>query len=348
MTLQLKVGQRQVKKTDSLIASLESLITVESQRANDLYISNYISFGDKTIKLQISPMGYINQLIAGAFVPSNQTTHDFSLIVSTSNNFTQLIEMIGEMFANPVLNFPLKPEHTHPFRIMLCENQGQIYIYDTINRTGLIFLREESKLDFRSYITPFRLMFSWFANHLKGEILHASAISISQKTIIINGEKGSGKSTLALCSLNVGFQIISDDAVLAIGNQIFAIYGRAKLEQDNQYTKAFHAQSFSLYKNATAKRIVPLNLFGDSFALRGNLHSIVLPIRFESSRLQEVTFSDSVPLFVDNSLREIFGGLPSNRIRHLNLLRSNSRYILYSGSNIELTLSKLKRLLDEI
>jgi hypothetical protein len=251
------------------------------------------------------------------------------------DNFDFWKEKLQESTPGMNLEVPLPYKVTSPFKIFVCESQSQIYFLDTINKQGIILLRETNFLDTRSYVTPFRLMVSWIVDDIGGEIIHASAISENGRALVISGEKGSGKSTLALASVITGGEIISDDAVIIIDKRIFAIYTRAKIDIANVYTQSLIKYSFNLKDRQDAKSILPLVGLGSKFVLSADVQSIIIPKRSDITMLTTQQKAICRKSFVDNSLREIFGGDEVNIARLNQIVDVFDLAILETSSAIQ-------------
>ncbi len=277
--------------------------------------SKEILLGPLAAKLNVYFEGYIANLIIGAFIDNRHEESGFVISVYMLDDFNYWKEKAQESIPNSNLEVPVPYKVTSPFRIFVSESQSQIYLLDSIRKQGIILLRKSEFLDTRSYITPFRLMVSWIVDSINGEVIHASAISKDDRALVISGEKGSGKSTLALTSVIAGSDIISDDAVILVKERVYAIYTRAKIDVDNSYTQYLIKYSFNLKDRQDAKSIFSLLGLGPKFVLSANIQSIIVPKRSNISALKFRQNSICRKSFVDNSLREIFGGDEVNYAR---------------------------------
>jgi hypothetical protein len=295
--------------------------------------SKEILLGPLAAKLNVYFEGYIANLIIGAFIDNQQEESGFVISVYVLDDFDYWKEKVQESIPNSNLEVPVPFKVTSPFRIFVSESQSQIYFLDSIRNQGIILLRKTDFLDTRSYITPFRLMVSWIVDNINGEVIHASAISKDGRALVISGEKGSGKSTLALTSMIAGSEIISDDAVILINKRVYAIYTRAKIDVENIYTQSILKHSFNLKDRQDAKSIFPLLGLGRKFVLSATVQSIIVPKRSNISVLKNRQNSTCRKSFVDNSLREIFGGDEVNCARLHEIVDSYDMAILETSSN---------------
>jgi len=319
----------------SLGLIIEKLLTEKSSKFDLNPKSKEILLGPLSCKLNIYFEGYIANLIIGAFIDNSQEEAEFSISVYMLDDFDLWKRDIEKSTPSVNLEAPLPYKVTSPFRIFVCESQSQIYLFDTFNRQGVILLRETSFLDTRSYVTPFRLMVSWILDSINGEVIHASAISKNGRALVISGEKGSGKSTLALTWMIAGGEIISDDAVILIDRRVYAMYARAKIDIKNIYTQALIKYSFNLKDKLDAKNIFPLLSLGSRFVLSAEIERIIVPKKSDVTMLTDRQKVIGREPFVQNSLREIFGGGEENITRLNQIVDLFDLAILETSPNVQ-------------
>jgi hypothetical protein len=296
--------------------------------------SKEILLGPLASKLNVYFEGYIANLIIGAFIENIEIESEFIISIYMLDDFDFWKKEFEESMPSMNLEIPFPYKVTSPFRIFVCESQSQIYLFDTINKQGIILLRETNFLDTRSYITPFRLMVSWIVDNINGEVIHASAISKNGHALVISGEKSSGKSTLALASVMAGGEIISDDAVILSNKRVYAIYTRAKIDLENIYTQTLIKYSFNLKDRLDAKNIFPLLSLGSRFVVSADVQSIIVPKRSDITMLTAQQKAKCQKSFVENSLREIFGGDEVNIARLNQIVDLFDLAILETSSNM--------------
>jgi hypothetical protein len=305
-----------------------------------------VCLGKQNILLTLNFDGYISELIHASFIESTNTQENFSLSVFMPDCFDDLLLSLSSHFTNPTFELPYLFSLTTPFRLFISSEQGSIYLYNVTARHGLIFLRNSDTLDQRSFVTPFRLMLSWMADETMAEVLHASAFSKNENALLISGKKGSGKSTLALVAALNGFNIIADDAVLVENGIVFALYSRAKIEESNSFTSRYLEKTFSLMNNKGAKQILPLSSLGPTFDFSARVKHIVFPTRSEKSNINLASNEKFKPLFLEDSLREIFGGNENNMTRQAQIYDSYLNFELQCSTDMERNLNLLGDLLS--
>lgn len=290
------------------------------------------ALGPARLDVQYHTQDWLSELILGAFLPEKETAEPvsaFTLSITRSHeakshpDFTWLMPQIE-------LNLPFRQSVSYPYRIFFDKHQGLTYVYNTQTQHGAIRIRRDSELDLRSFITPFRLMLSWMANHLNAEIVHGAAVSTSNTGILLSGGSGSGKSTLALAAIGVGLFFLADDCVMIHDTTMHAVYRRAKKVPDT----AGSAFDFTRIPQAPrAKEFLDVTTLGSSFSRLAPLDGIVYPVIRSTSGMYPVSQQQSVLMLTTDSLREIFGGGKENGPRLRKIATSVPGYRLLLGNN---------------
>jgi hypothetical protein len=225
-------------------------------------------------------------------------------------------------------------EITKPFRIFLDIKQGLSYLFNTETGEGVIKIRRESELDPRSFVTPFRLMFSWIANGFGAEIIHGAAITRGGKSLLLSGGSGSGKSTLALLAMSAGFNLLSDDCILVHESDMFAVYSRVKVERNQGDLLGLPPVSFrNVPHHGDAKPYVQVQSLNSTFSPTSPLTMIGFPVIRTSPGYYRVPAIIAQRRLTTDSLREIFGGTTENAIRLEHLATSFPAYRIVLGNN---------------
>lgn len=305
------------------------------------YALNYgtkrnFKLGSHTVNLFCNGKSKFGELISGAFLfnLNNPIEANFNLYVWDSSfpdilpDFSWAEEYI---FSNLVIPY----EITKPYRILFDRGQGMISVLNTENGDAGIWMRDHSQLDPRCFVAPFRTLLSWMADTFNAEIIHASGICVNGQGILLSGPSGSGKSTMAVKAALSGHGIISDDAVLFENGILSPIYSRAKIEKKNPYFKTQDLKTFELDQKINSKQILPLSNFGKLFTQNAPLKTIIFPNLTNTSNLIKLQIQEASELFIEQSTRELFGGLPSNKLRLALLLKKFPSYKLGLSGSIE-------------
>jgi hypothetical protein len=313
------------------------------------YTSNYgenklLSIGSHKFQLNCNKKSYFGSLIFDSFIECKNSNAEgnFAIHVWDSSfpdilpDFTWAEEYI---FSNHVI----PTEVTAPYRVLFDRGQGMISVLNLESGLGGIWMRDHSQLDPRCFVSPFRTIISWIADTFNAEIVHASGIDIEGKGILISGPSGSGKSSLSIYAAQNGFGILSDDAVLFDNGILYPIYSRAKVETDNRFISFEKLKTFELENSPSGKRILPLSEFGENFIHEVKMNSFVFPHISGRSSIRNLTVSEGSTYLMEHSLRELFGGLPSNSIRLALMLKRYPKYAIELSGDIEADLELILR-----
>lgn len=305
-----------------------------SSRYSDKYSeSKNIKLGSKSIRLKINTSSYFGELINTAFLQSDSKNFDFELQVWDSSFPEDLPETsFAENYVTS--NLPIDFEISKPFKVLFDRGQGMIYVYDTERNLGSVWMRDHSQVDVRCCVAPFRVILSWMANDFDAEIIHASATEINGKGVLISGASGSGKSSLALYSGMNGGKILSDDAVLIEGNKAYSIYSRAKIAKVNPVLDVNSLKTFELRNSTEGKSILPLMELKEHFIHETEYNAIVFPEIVHMTHIERVSSLIGYKYFIDQSLRELFGGDSNNLARHTKLLTQTPNFRMALSGNI--------------
>lgn len=322
------------KMNNNKIRDFCSEFLARSSRYSDKYSEpKNIKLGSHSVRLRINTSSYFGELINDAFLKSDSKNFDFELQVWDSSFPEDLPET---SFAEEYItsNLPIDFEISKPFKVLFDRGQGMIYVYDTERNLGSVWMRDHSQVDVRCCVSPFRVILSWMASQFEAEIIHASATEIYGKGVLVSGPSGSGKSSLALYSGLNGGKILSDDAVLIDGSIAYAIYSRAKIAKVNPVLDVSSLNTFELKNSLDGKQILPLNELKNSFIHEMNYDAIVFPEIVHMTHIERVSSLIGYKYFVEQSLRELFGGDSSNIKRHSNLLTQTPNFRMALSGNI--------------
>jgi len=172
------------------------------------------------------------------------------------------------------------------------------------------------------------------AHNFDAEIIHASATEINGKGVLISGASGSGKSSLALYSGMNGGKILSDDAVLIEGSRAYSIYSRAKIAKVNPVLDVNSLKTFELRNSTEGKSILPLTELKEYFIHEMEYNAIVFPEIVHMTHIERVSSLIGYKYFIDQSLRELFGGDSNNLARHSKLLTQTPNFRMALSGNI--------------
>jgi len=319
--------------------------------ANEFVDQSPVSFAlqlsNKNVEVFLNADDGLTRYIQNAFLPVIADNADFSLAIWRSNLRTGLPKL--DWAQNYLKHDNLIPiTLTHKYRIAFDKSQGFIYLYDTETRRGAIWIAEDSQISLNSFVTPFRVIFSWMAESFGGEIIHASAVSKNGNGLIINGPSGSGKSTLALLCALAGLDFIADDVVLYHDGFINAIYRYAKVERNSSPCDLTGFNIFQMEPTKDAKNILDLKQLGEKFIPFARASALILPIFTHLNQHARITPAIAIRLIAPNSLRELMGGTPSNFKNLVNLTRKVPSYRIALSMDNSRNVESINSILTEI
>ena len=347
MTPVLKVGQRPRMSEAEVELFAHQFFSAATEFVGESPGAFTIALGEKSVQVQLNESDVLSSYIRNAFIPGNTNAADFTLEIWRTSPRSPLPSLgwAREYLAHDNL---VPTSLTNPYRVAFDKSQGFIYLYDRENKRGAIWIAEDANISLNSFVTPFRIIFSWMAESFGGEVIHASAISKNGKGLIINGPSGSGKSTLALlCALD-DFDFIADDVVLYHDSLIWAIYRYAKVDPNSSPCDLSRYRVFQMEKTKDAKNILDLNQLGDKFVACAKVDALILPIFAHLNHHAPISPAIAIKLLAPNSLRELMGGTPYNFKNLVDLTRHIPSYrIALSTDNIK-NVSAVNSILAEL
>ena len=347
MTLASKVGPLREMTNSEVKEFAHAFFSASANFINKDLKSFNISLGDKGVQVLVNQSDDLSGHIFRALIPRVDGSFDFSLEVWRTGKGSVLpnLDWARNYLAHDNL---VPPSLTTPYRVAFDRSQGFIYLYDTQTKKAAIWIAEDSQISLNSFVTPFRIIFSWMAEDFGGEIVHASAISIGGNGIIINGASGSGKSTLAILCLLNGFEMIADDVVLFHDGSISALYKYAKVDPRTSPLDLSHLQMFQMERTPEAKSILDLSQFGEQFVLRAQAIALALPIFVHLNHHALVSPSIAIKLLAPNSLRELMGGSPYNFKNLVNLTRALPSYRIALSTDNKRNMESINAIFSEL
>lgn len=111
--------------------------------------------------------------------------------------------------------------------------EGCLSLLDLDAREGVCWLRSPEEIPYWLVAAPFRALFHWWMEEQGAQLLHAAAIGLGGKGLVVTGRGGAGKSTTALACLAEGFQYVGDDYIIVTGGdrpRAHSLYCTAKID----------------------------------------------------------------------------------------------------------------------
>jgi hypothetical protein len=306
-----------------------------------------IILGEETVKVSANLDSLVGQLVEKSLIHKSEIVPKFTLEIWRSRDKIELPDLSwAEDYSGRDRLLPY--EITKPYKIAFDRSQGLIYLYDSIFKHASVWVDSDEKISPASFITPFRMIFSWMAESFGGEIIHASAISRDKKGLIINGPSGSGKSTLALLCAQGGYNMLADDVVLFSDGLISAIYNYAKIDPRTNPLDVSNINTFQVEHSSNAKKIFHLNQFYENFYNSVTAHAIIFPIFAHMNHYERIRSKIALKILAPNCLRELMGGSSLNLKQLSHIVQSIPSYRVAVSTDNEKNLKSINQIFSEL
>ena len=305
------------------------------------------ALGQEAVNVRVNFDSLVGQLVFKSLIHNNEIDPKFTLEIWQSRDQSLLPNL---SWAKDYLGSDrlLPYEITKPYKVAFDNSQGILYFYDPISKHASVWVDNDINISMASFITPFRMIFSWMAESFGGEIIHASAISRDKKGLLINGPSGSGKSTLALLCAQSGYNMLADDVVLFSDGQISAIYNYAKIDPRTSPIDISGINTFQVEDSSTAKKIFHLNHFSENFCNTVTANALIFPIFAHMNHFERINSKIALKILAPNCLRELMGGSSVNFKRLSQLVQSIPSYRVAVSTNNDKNLTTINQILSEL
>ena len=111
-------------------------------------------------------------------------------------------------------------------------NTGVLSFLDIAETTGYYWVADAERLPYYEVARPMSLLLHWWFHHEGYQMLHAAAIGLDGKGIVLAGKGGSGKSSTSLHWLEAGLGYAGDDLCIvrkAISPTVHSVYNTAMI-----------------------------------------------------------------------------------------------------------------------
>ena len=325
----------------------KSFFKQSSRYSNEFSVEFIVGLGEDSVLIRANLNDQIGLLTKNSLIPAPNRSPSFSLEIWRTSEHIELPDLswardyLGTDCVIPI-------ELTHPYRLAFDKSQGFIYVFNTKTKHGAIWVASDDQISLNSFITPFRVMFSWMAEEFDAEIVHASGLEHNGRGAIINGPSGSGKSTLALLSALNGMSMVADDVVLYDKGQMYAVYNYAKVDPRTSPLDISAYETFQLEQTPIAKNILHLENFGPRFVKKTPVAALIFPIFAHINHFERINPKIAINLLAPNSLRELMGGTPANFKRLLKIVRDIPAFRVAVSTNNLKNFDSVSRIFEEV
>jgi hypothetical protein len=111
-----------------------------------------------------------------------------------------------------------------------------VNLFDHQRRTGIYWVQNADLLPYWVLASPLRTLFHWWMEPNGGQLVHAAAVAVGGRALLVVGKGGLGKSSTALTCLERGLDFLGDDYVIVRSRPAPAVYGlyaTAKLNRED-------------------------------------------------------------------------------------------------------------------
>jgi hypothetical protein len=174
--------------------------------------------------------------------------------------------------------------HYHDFSVNLFDHERKIGIY---------WVQNAELLPYWVLASPLRTLFHWWMERHGCQLVHAAAMGVGDRALLLVGKGGLGKSSTALACLEAGFEFVGDDYVIVRHDPkptVYCLYATAKINRED-------IERFAALRPHLSKQEVPADEkavlflyphFATQLRKETPLHAIAVP-RVESREDTELT-----------------------------------------------------------
>jgi len=226
-------------------------------------------------------------------------------------------------------------------RTALAADVGAVSVLDLQENLGVYWIRAAEQLPTYERGAPLRVMLHWWMRERNRFLIHAGAVGLDDRGVLLIGKGGSGKSTACVAAALAGWQYVADDYCLLASNgepYVHSLYNSAKL--DDAALKNFPAL-VSVVRNpserAAEKALLDLaQVPAAQLTRRLPLCALVLPrvTGQRDTRLAPIAPSQALRALAPSSLFQLPGTGPAEFFALANLAQQTPCYYLEAGTEL--------------
>ncbi|RLD21650.1 MAG: hypothetical protein DRI69_03505 [Bacteroidetes bacterium] len=231
---------------------------------------------------------------------------------------------------------------------------GTFRILHRARRQAIHWVLDMSRVPYWERSFPLRALINWWHRDTALQPLHAAAVGIDNKAVLLTAKGGSGKSTTALKCLLGGMQYLGDDFVLVDTQQqiVHSLYNVVKLtEEDFKHFPEFKSESMTGTKEDQDKVQVFLNeKFNDQIIASASLTYILVPriVKSEKTYLSEISFEEVMEALTTSTLYLLRGASSDALKKITHLVKSLPAHYLNLGADFNASPLVIRKLLASI
>src|SRR6056297_480422 len=114
-------------------------------------------------------------------------------------------------------------------------SEFSVNVADLHKNTAVYWVKSPHHFPYWVQSSTFRTIFHWWMEQNSAQLLHAAAVGIDGKAILLTGKGGAGKSTTALSCLSAGMEYYADDYLIVKIEEgrpvVYSLYSTGKLNR---------------------------------------------------------------------------------------------------------------------
>ncbi len=123
-------------------------------------------------------------------------------------------------------------------RISYLQENGLLSIYNQLAQSAIQWIPNPSRYPSYEKAAPFRPIFQWWLHPRGYQMVHAAAVGVEGKAVLLVGKGGSGKSSAAMSCVMENMSYLGDDYCLLRTDhppRVFSVYNSIKLKRNLSY-----------------------------------------------------------------------------------------------------------------
>ncbi len=175
-------------------------------------------------------------------------------------------------------------------------SEYSVNLLDLETNNGIYWVKSSKSFPYWVYSSPFRTLIHWWMEKNNCQLLHAAAVGIDNKAVLITGKGGAGKSTTSLTCLKNGLKYLGDDYVIVKKDPtpyVYSLYCSAKLNVKDiiKFPELIHLTSPRTNEDQEKEVLFIYPKLKEQIALKMPLVAILTPV---IQPLEETTFSPTL------------------------------------------------------
>ena len=217
-------------------------IYLRAERAVGEKVDRFFQIGERIVRLRFAGNKLISNLTPAishlSVTPHADVAFTVNLWDSTSTGsqlpflLSQYIDSLNHWWEHLGPRGEVKQLTTDRIHTAYHLGPNILSVYDKESREAFYWVFDGNNLPYYELGSPLRTIFNWWMAGSDYQFVHAGAVGIDSKGVLLARKGGSGKSTTALICLEAGLEYASDDYCLIKTNpkpSVYSIYNTAKL-----------------------------------------------------------------------------------------------------------------------